>query len=839
MIGNKPYHYQAGGSLPIHAPSYVIREADTLLFQAVTAGEYCYILDARQMGKSSLRARTMNRLNRNGVISTEVELSGIGSQQTTAHQWYGGIIWELMSGLSLDINRRQWLKTHDHLSPVQRLGTFMDTVVLHQISQPLVIFFDEIDSVLGLDFPTDDFFALIRHWYDKRATDDRYQRLAIALLGVASPQALIQNSPQATPFNIGHSIQLRGFQLHEVGALMAGFRPDCRDPEGLLREILAWTGGQPFLTQKVCRLVRQTLDKLEDPIPLGGRSPDQLKALVSTVIQEQIIHRWQEQDEPEHLRTIRDRLLYSPHSSRELLLLYQQILHSAPSHNRPLPMHDRQRIRLQLSGLVVHQSGQFVVKNRIYQTIFDQQWIEHALRYFPAPAAGRDLPERRMPEVGWAKDVRRCPSPSLSDGRALALPTLRRIGLPPPSRTQQSSGKGQWMSRGRAVAIGTISAALVVGLRMIGLWQSWELQSFDQLMRLRPPESADPRLLLIHITEADVQAQPVTERGSASLADSTLEQLRLKLDQGQPRTIGFDLYREQSVAPQYASLAQWMRSRPHFFAICNYGTPGIPAPPEIPLPRQGFNNVLVDKDGILRRYPIAVADADPCESAYALSWVLAAHYLAADGIEAHINANQVLQLGQTSFPPLTPSIGGYQYLNARGHQLMINYRATSTVAETITLGEFLSDRTSAQRVRDRIVLIGTSAPSFNDHNWYTPLTPPQGNGRSLTGIEVQAHLVSQLLSATLDQRPLIWSWHEGGESLWIWGWTVAGSVLTVGARSCWRRIGIIVGLGAGVYGISWGVLLIGGWLCLVPTMIALLLGAGTTHLMVQAMEEKE
>ena len=193
--------YQVGGSLPTDASTYVVREADTKLFESLLAREYCYILEARQMGKSSLRARTMKRLKAEGIVSAEIELSGIGSQQITARQWYGGIIWELTSGFSLTLNRRAWLKAHDSLSPVQRLGTFIETVLLRQVSQPIVLFFDEIDSTLGLDFPTDDFFALIRNCYEKRTSDKRYQRLSIVLLGAASPSDLIQNKRHSSVDN--------------------------------------------------------------------------------------------------------------------------------------------------------------------------------------------------------------------------------------------------------------------------------------------------------------------------------------------------------------------------------------------------------------------------------------------------------------------------------------------------------------------------------------------------------------------------------------------------------------------------------------------------------------
>ena len=135
-----PYNYQPGGSLPFDAPSYVTRQADNDLLQTLLAGTYCYVLHSRQMGKSSLRVRTAERLLAANILCAEIELLGIGSQQITAQQWYGGIIQALIQGLGLRINRRSWLRDHEDLSPVQRLGLFIEQVVLIQVEQPLVIF---------------------------------------------------------------------------------------------------------------------------------------------------------------------------------------------------------------------------------------------------------------------------------------------------------------------------------------------------------------------------------------------------------------------------------------------------------------------------------------------------------------------------------------------------------------------------------------------------------------------------------------------------------------------------------------------------------------------------
>lgn len=394
----------------------------------------------------------------------------------------------------------------------------------------------------------------------------------------------------------------------------------------------------------------------------------------------------------------------------------------------------------------------------------------------------------------------------------------------------------RWHRLQTVLFLSVVVTSAIMGVRHLGMLQAWELVAFDQLMRSRPDEGQDPRLLIVTITENDFQLKEQKQR-KGSLSDIALVQLLEKLKTLKARTIGLDIYRDYPVDPKQADLAARMQSQQDLFAICKVrdreaNHPGISPPPDVPIERQGFSDVVKDPDGVLRRHLLAMKPdpASPCTAPYALSAQLAFHYLEAEGISAKYTPQGDLQVGNIVFKRLQAHTGGYQKVDAWGYQILLNYRSYHRtpleVAPTVTLAEVLNDRVKADRVKGRIVLIGVTAESAHDYI-PTPYSGSQGFYQEMPGVIVQAQMVSQILSAVKDGRPLLRVWPVWGEIFWVWSWSFVGGILV---WHCQSRLHLGLAAGAALsilYVVCFGLFTQGIWIPLVPSVLALVVTGGS------------
>lgn len=358
---NNLNHFQVGGTLGSDNNSYVVRQADRELLNCLLKGNFCFVLNCRQMGKSSLMVKTADRLRNENVSCAFSDLSVLGIADVSSEQWYKSFTYQLLESLDLDeIDLDRWWEKHNSLTAINCLEFLIEKVILTQLSNNIVIFVDEIDSIIRLPFK-DDFFALIRGFYNKRTIKNEYKRLTFCLLGVATPPDLIEDKVR-TPFNIGYPIELSGFTLEEAkDALIPGFPSSIDRPEAILKEVIKWTGGQPFLTQKLCLLVAQYFD---------NNNCD-----VGEIVRRYTIDNWESQDYPQHFKTISDRLLSDSHYTLKLLELYRQILQQ----EKIVADDSLAQNKLRISGLVNKKNNYLIVYNPIYKRIFSLSWIQKQL----------------------------------------------------------------------------------------------------------------------------------------------------------------------------------------------------------------------------------------------------------------------------------------------------------------------------------------------------------------------------------------------------------------------------------------------------------------------------
>jgi tetratricopeptide (TPR) repeat protein len=388
--------FVVGGPVNRNAPSYVARRADEDLYQGLQRGNFCYVLTSRQMGKSSLKGSVAARLRQEGAQVAQLDLTGLG-QNLSVEQWYLGLLFQLGRELDLEDPLEEFWEQHEGLGPMQRWMRAIREVVLERLSGRCVIFIDEIDATRSLPFSTDEFFAGIREIYHRREADAELNRLTFCLLGVATPSDLIQDV-RTTPFNIGQRVELNDFSEAEASIFMEGLGRPHRLSRKLLSRVLYWTGGQPYLTQRLCQAVADT------PTVIGPAGVDRLC--------QDLFLSQSARERDDNLLFVRNRILRSDEDTQvrtkggvpAVLGLYSKVRKATGSRLPLERLYERVKDDaaqpllnvLRLSGITRVREGFLYVRNRIYYRVFDRAWIESSL---PMDEARRQRAARREGQI--------------------------------------------------------------------------------------------------------------------------------------------------------------------------------------------------------------------------------------------------------------------------------------------------------------------------------------------------------------------------------------------------------------------------------------------------------
>ena len=348
--------FVAGGTLRADAPSYVPRQADDDLYTGLSNGEYCYVLTSRQMGKSSLMVRAARRLQDDGAQIAVLDLTAFG-QNVTPEQWYESLLLTVGARLDVEDEVEEFWEANRNLTPLRRWFQTLREVVLAQVDAPVIIFIDEIDVVQSLPFSTNEFFAGIRECYTRRTQDDALARLTFCLIGVATPSDLIDD-PLVTPFNIGMRIDLRDFHAEEASRLSAGLPQEGPLASVLAERIFHWTGGHPYLSQRLCQAV--------------SASTHVSSAQDVDAACEGLFFAEQAQTREGNLEFVRGHMLREDVDHAGLLSSYAQILRGRDvPHDETHPLISV----LTLSGIAKVVDGYLRPRNRVYVRVFGSEWV--------------------------------------------------------------------------------------------------------------------------------------------------------------------------------------------------------------------------------------------------------------------------------------------------------------------------------------------------------------------------------------------------------------------------------------------------------------------------------
>ncbi|MBE9255937.1 CHASE2 domain-containing protein [Dolichospermum sp. LEGE 00246] len=366
---------------------------------------------------------------------------------------------------------------------------------------------------------------------------------------------------------------------------------------------------------------------------------------------------------------------------------------------------------------------------------------------------------------------------------------------------------------------GIIVLIVVILIRIAGGMQSWEWMLFDTMLRLRPAEKRDERIVIVGIDEEDIQWV-----GQYPVPDEKIAKLLTKLETYQPQAIGLDMFKNVPVEPGGEQLAQVLRSNPNIIGIEKILLPGVISPPQsLPVERVGFADLRNDADGKNRRYLLYTSNPKNIyEDKYSLALQLVIKYLKSQGIELETGKHDpnTIMIRGIELPRITRNFGGYVGVDDGGLSILMSFRNSEKPFHFVSLRDVLNGKVDAKLLRDRIVLVGNRNPSVGDIVYTSALSNLKPSGQ-IYGIDYHAHVISQILSTVIDNRPMLHSWGEIGEYTWIFIWGIVPIIIGRLTQSVWKNL-LSVGV-AGFCLFSCGYVMLWVWGIWIPVVSSLLI----------------
>ena len=387
----------------------------------------------------------------------------------------------------------------------------------------------------------------------------------------------------------------------------------------------------------------------------------------------------------------------------------------------------------------------------------------------------------------------------------------KKIRVEPAARQVRTG----WIeTAGWLVLAALLNTALVTGLVRTGVLQPLELAVYDRFLSFhRRDAHEDPRIALVAYSEKDIQ------RYGHPLSDEALARLLSALDGYGARVVGLDIFRDIPIPPGREALEGFFKEKPRkvvTIRLMGEGDgKGVPPPymvgKENPV---GFSDIVMDHGGVVRRGLLFLDDGERIY--YSLSLLLALLYLEKEGIAPVADAESPdrLRLGSTTFRPLEPDDGGYVGADAGGYQFLLDFKGGRSPFAVFTIQEIFDGAAPPEALRDRAVLVGSTAESLGDF-LFIPF-----KGGTVPGAVVHAHAVSQLLRSALEGDSPLRFLGDPLEWAWTLLWSLPGALLALKARALGLFATGALALTAAQTTVAYGLFTAGWWIPLIPPVLA-------------------